>query len=263
MSLIVIKLGGSVITYKDSKTPKPRKKIIAQLAEEISDLYQKGYQIILVHGGGSYGHNLAKKYNLTSGLKTKESLIGLAKTVQSMNKLNLIIVDLLEKAGLPIVTFSPHSFITQTSGKLNDFDTSVIENVLARNFIPVLYGDGVVDLKIGCGILSGDTIATYLSRKLNADQIIFLSDVDGIFEDNPFNNPNAKMIKEVNNHNLSIILNKINSNSNDVTGGMKGKILSIKENLNKQNVYIINGLKKGNLSIVLSDKTIGTTLYFE
>lgn len=256
MSLIIIKLGGSVITYKDSHVPKPRIKIIERLAKEILSLHKKGYKIILVHGGGSFGHNLAKKYNLNKGLKSTKSLIGLTETVQSMSKLNSIVMNLLIRAGLPAVSLTPHSFITQTGGKFEDFDTKTLENILDHGFIPVLYGDGVIDKKLGCSIISGDTITTYLGKKLNAKKVIFLSEVDGILND-------TKIIPEVNNTNLKEVLKAIKrKNHEDVTGEMRGKLLSIKENLAGKDVSIINGLIDGNLTRELLVKCVGTSLFF-
>ena len=257
MSLIVIKLGGSVVTYKNNHTPKPRFKVIRNISKEILSLHKKGYKIILVHGGGSYGHNLAKKYNLTKGLKTENSHIGLVKTVQSMSKLNFIIVDILEKIGLPAISFPSHSFITQTNGNLNEFDPNIVKDVLNLGFIPVLYGDGVYDEKLGCSIISGDTIATYLAKKLNAKKVIFLSDVDGILD-------GTKLIPLVNNKNLNEVLKKIKiKNHKDITGEMKGKILSIKKSLPGKKVSIINGLVEGNLTKVILGKVAGTKILFE
>lgn len=263
MSLIIIKLGGSVITYKNSRKPKPRIKVIKKLANEILSLHQKDYQIVLVHGGGSYGHNLAKKYDLVKGLITRKSIIGLAKTLQSMAKLNSIIMDTLERANLPTVSFAPHSFMTQNNGKLINFDTSIIENVSRSGFIPVLYGDGVIDEKLGCSIVSGDSIATYLAKKMEAKELIFLSDVDGIFDDNPLKNKAANLINSISNKNFKNVLKNINRhNHNDVTGEMKGKILSIKENLQGKRVLIVNGLIEGNLSKSAQGQTVGTVIHF-
>lgn len=272
MSLLIIKLGGSVITYKqslllqskNSDIPKARTKNIKRLAKEILSLYKKGYKIILVHGGGSFGHNLAKKYNLSKGLKFEKSLIGLSKTVQSMNKLNYIIVDILEKTGLPTVSFPPHSFIIQNKGILEDFDTSTINKVVELGFIPVLYGDVVTDEKLGCSIISGDTITTYLGKKLNAKKVIFLTDVDGIFDSNPKINPNAKLIQKITNKNINRVLESLTPhNLHDVTGEMRGKILSIYKNLNKNtSVVIANGLNPKTLLESLGHRhnPIGTKL---
>ena len=61
--LILMKLGGSVITNKKSQTPKCRRENITRIAEIISKSNKK---IIIVHGAGSYAHPLAKKYKISN-----------------------------------------------------------------------------------------------------------------------------------------------------------------------------------------------------
>ena len=60
-SLIVLKLGGSVITEKERNLT-PNLNSIDRLAREIAEANVKG--LMIVHGGGSYGHPLAKQYNI-------------------------------------------------------------------------------------------------------------------------------------------------------------------------------------------------------
>ncbi len=69
--LLIIKLGGAVVTFKDSPIPKARISIIRRLAKEIRQLSDKDLQIILVHGAG-YVHSPVKKYHLQYGMKTEE-----------------------------------------------------------------------------------------------------------------------------------------------------------------------------------------------
>ncbi len=262
--LIIIKLGGSVITFKDSSVPKVRISVIKQLSLEIAKLDQKGFKIILVHGAGSFGHPLAKKYQLTRGFINKRSYEGFYKTILSMQKLNNLIINLFQQAGVPVIGLSPHGFIFQKNGKLLNFDISVIKKLMDHKLIPVLYGDPVLDIKLGCSILSGDVIVPYLAKKLHAKQVVFLSDVDGIFDDDPKINPQAKLIPQVNNKNLKKVLSGLKSSGrDDVTGEMTGKILSISQNLKRIPVIIMNGLNNGIVQAVLGRSPIGTKLRFD
>ena len=60
---------------------------------------------------------------------------------------------------------------------------------MKNNFVPILHGDGVRDLSLGCSILSGDTIIQKLATdKLLSDKILrvlFLTDVNGVYNKNP------------------------------------------------------------------------------
>lgn len=260
--LIIIKLGGSTITYKSSSKPRLRNETIENLSKELATIY-KNYQLIIVHGAGSFGHPLAKKYKLTEGLKYKNSAEGFSKTTDAMLKLNKIITGYLIKAGLPTVTLLPRGFITQTNGRMNPFDFSIIESILAKNLVPVLAGDVVLDSKLGCSIISGDIIVAFLAKKLKATKVIYLSDVDGIFDSDPKKNKSAQLIKEVNSDNLSLVLKGLKSSGrDDVTGEMEGKIREISRNFPGGKVHIINGLKKGNLTKIMQGQAVGSLIRF-
>lgn len=263
--LIIIKLGGSVITKKDSSTPKIRIEIIKQLAKEIKKISDsKKYQIILVHGAGSFGHPLAKKYNLHLGMKTDEQKYGFCKTDQKMQELNFLITKEFLKQKIPVISLSPRSFIKQSAGKLLDFNYQLITDFLKQNFIPILFGDAVLDDKWNCSIISGDIIIGYLANKLKANQVIFLSDVDGIFNEDPKVNPQAVLIPKVNDQNLSKVLAGTSvNNKNDVTGQMAGKILGIKQHLSGVTVYVVNGFKPNSLTQATLKNQIGTKLHFD
>lgn len=263
--LLIIKLGGSIITEKNSSIPKIRTETIKNLSKEIKQILDsKKYQIILIHGAGSFGHPLAKKYNLHLGMKTDEQKYGFCLTDQKMMELNsLITKDLLNHA-IPAISLSPRSFIQQSAGKLLNFSTQLIENYLKKNFVPVLFGDAILDDKLGCSILSGDIIISHLAQKLHADKVIFLSDIDGVFDSNPKINPQANLIKKISNENIIQILDSLTvHNLSDVTGEMKGKILSIKENFKDIPTYIINGLKKDQMTRCLTEQQVGTKLSFK
>lgn len=259
--LIIIKLGGSVVTKKDSKIPQVRNSVITRIAHEIKQLSQEKYQFILVHGAGSFGHPIVKKYNLHLGMKTDEQKLAFSQTQQNMLKLNSIIMKHLLEANISATSFPPHNFVVQSAGKLNYLELGMIKKYLVNNQIPILFGDMVLDDKWGCSVLSGDTIVSYLAKKLKADQVIFLSDVDGISDSDPKKNPQAKLIPQITNKNLKQVLKGLTPTERvDVTGEMQGKILAIKRDLSKIPVYVINGLKDDTLSKAVRQNDIGTRL---
>lgn len=263
--LVIIKLGGSVVTEKNSRTPQVRIDAIKRLAKELKILQDQGkYQFILIHGAGSFGHPIVRKYNLQKGMKTDRQKLAFCQTQQNMLSLNSMIMEQLLKVGLPVTTFTPHNFVLQQSGKLNYLEFGMIKGFLDKNFIPVLYGDMVLDDKWGCSVLSGDTTASYLANKLKVDKVIFLSDVDGIFDADPKKDPKAELISEITNINITQILKGLTSNNkNDVTGEMYGKIIAIKKDLRSIPVIITNGLKKDNLIRAADNNLIGTKLLFD
>ena len=264
--LVIIKLGGSVITYKESKTPKARLSVIKTLAKEIAQIVRIGkYRIVLVHGGGSFGHPNVKKFNLHRGMKTAKQKLAYAQTLQNMLDLNEFVVKSLISQAVPVISIVPHGFTEQEQGGFKGFSVKIVKNALEQGLVPVLFGDGVLDTKWGCSVLSGDTIVSYLARKLKAEKVIFLSDVGGIFEQDPKSNPRAKLIPEVNNRNFKKVLKILASTGTskiNITGEMYGKMVAIRRELRKKSIYIIDGLKDKVLTGVLAGKKIGTKFYF-
>ncbi|MEK7617502.1 MAG: isopentenyl phosphate kinase [Patescibacteria group bacterium] len=247
--LLVIKLGGSVITIKDAPAAKANLKVIKRLAKEIKAvLDQDKYKIILVHGVGSFAHGLVKKYNLHQGIKTDRQIVASDQVKRQISRLNSIIVKHLLGAKIRAVGLIPHTFIVQSKGRLKNIDMEIINAYLNNNQIPVLFGDLVLDDKWGCSVLSGDTIVCHLAKILKAWRVIFLSDVDGIFDSDPKKNPEAKLISEVNNSNIKQVLKGLSpSGRDDVSGEMIGKISEIQKYLKRVPVLITNGLKADNL----------------
>ncbi|TSC89432.1 MAG: Amino acid kinase [Microgenomates group bacterium Gr01-1014_5] len=264
--LVIIKLGGSVITYKKSKTPKARLSVIRLLTKEIAQIVRTGkYRIVLVHGGGSFGHPNVKKFNLHKGMKTAKQKLAYAQTLQNMLDLNEFVIKSLTSRAVPAVSIVPHSFAEQEQGEFKSFSVAIINNALNQGLVPILFGDGVLDTKWGCSVLSGDTIVSYLARKLKAEKVVFLSDVDGIFEQDPKSNPRAKLIPEVNNRNFKKVLKILASQGAskiNVTGEMYGKMVAVKRELRKKSIYIVDGLKQEVLTGVLAGKKIGTKIHF-
>lgn len=262
--VVVIKLGGSVVTDKEASRSAPRTNVIRSLAGQIKSVYKSSkWKIILVHGAGSFGHPLAKKYNLQHGMRTPKQKVGFCLTDQKMLRLNSIIMSNLLKCSIPAVSLPPRAFVCQSGGKLKILNHELIRFYLEHDQVPVLFGDVVLDDKWGCFILSGDIIVSYLARKLKASKVVFLSDVDGIYEKDPKVDRKASKIDLINGDNLEKVLDGIaQKNPTDVTGEMRGKILAIKKNLKRVEVIITSGLLDGNLTSALRNQRIGTRLFF-
>jgi isopentenyl phosphate kinase len=257
---ILIKLGGSVITIKD-KSFTPNTAIIRRMAEEISETCLKS--IVIIHGGGSYGHPIAKEYNIREGYQNPEQLVGFSKTRQTMMELNKLVIDAFIEINLPVVSVQPSSFIFTEDGRIKEFDLTILKKLINLKMIPVLYGDAVLDTKRGFTILSGDQIISNLAVSLNVDKMVLCVDVDGLYSEDPKMNPKAKFIKRITLDEIRILLKNIgNSKAIDVTGGMYGKIVELIPALEKGvEVKMINATKANNIYKTLRNQDVkGTTI---
>ena len=172
--MILIKLGGSVISDKN-KPFSFNESVVRNVAAEIKNFYPEK-SFILVHGGGSFGHPMARKYGIREGLKGRDikKLIGFSHTHEAMLELNKIIIDIFLKAELPAFSISPSSMFIMKNGKITHGNLKVVKEAIKIGLIPVLFGDVVIDESKGTGIISGDVIMSYIANEMKAEKAIFL-----------------------------------------------------------------------------------------
>ena len=106
--LTILKIGGSVITDKKGELA-PRTEVINRLAEEIQKASLRN--LILVHGGGSFGHPAAQKYGVKEGLKKDAQKVGFAETHHVMTVLNGLVMDSLVWHNIPALSVTPSTCI--------------------------------------------------------------------------------------------------------------------------------------------------------
>ncbi|MEM2463447.1 MAG: isopentenyl phosphate kinase, partial [Candidatus Bathyarchaeia archaeon] len=221
----VLKIGGSVITDK-SKEMEVRMDAISRLADEILEANPKN--LIIVHGGGSFGHPLAEKHAIKEGFKDASQIVGFAETHHVMTVLNGLFMDALIWRGLPAVSIPPSSCIMTKNGRIACFDEAPAKRLLEMGFIPVLYGDTVLDTELGFTILSGDQLTSFLALRFNAKNILIGVDVDGLYNEDPKLNDKAKMFEHLTLEELRKVQGLLgSSNACDVTGGMANKIAEL------------------------------------
>lgn len=262
-NLVILKIGGSVITYKQQGFPRAKIPQIRRIAEEIKRVRKKReFPLILVHGIGSFGHPRAQKYRLWEGLFDKRQFLEFCRNNHDDLLLSEIFLKVMLSVGLPVFPVQPSAIITQSGGKIRSFNLKIIKLLLEKNFIPVLYGNVVLDEKLNGSICSGDTLVVYLARAFSAQQILFASDVEGIFDKDPKLYPGASLISKINGRNFAQIFKGVGRSQavTDSGGGMRGKILEIKRYASGIPVAIFNGLIGGNIEKGLRGEELGTVI---
>jgi isopentenyl phosphate kinase len=252
--IILVKLGGSVIT--DKKTAYLAKvDIIKCLARELKS---SPSSLIIAHGSGSFGHPSAVKFGGMKGYKSKE---GFAKVALDAMAINAIVMKILVEQKLPAVSFKPMSMIIASDGKMESSFFEPLNQALLQGFIPVVYGDGILDKTWKSTIFSGETtlskIGIYFKNKgYQIIKIIEVGETDGVYNDK------KKTIEQISKNSWSKIKQFIfNSNRSDVTGGMQHKIEEalIMAKLGIETV-IINGKRKDELKNALLGKKVKGTV---
>jgi isopentenyl phosphate kinase len=258
--LIIIKLGGSVITFKD-KPLTPNYPTIKKMANIIKEL-RKRYKIIIVHGGGSFGHYWSVKYDMHTQPFTYRDE-GVSRVRESMLKLNHIIVEMFISNELKPFCIHASSFVFNNL-PCKERVLDIMEMIQNNNIIPITYGDVIHTSKGNFSILSGDTLMNILSVNLNPRFSIFTTNVDGIYATLKNGNLLSNIILNENKELLTASDNKIefSNMSFDVTGGMKRKLSeSVNIVLSGIPVYLINGFyPERMIDIINGSDFIGTSI---
>jgi len=218
--LILLKIGGSLITDKKNEKATLNRENLQRIAKEIKEGFNpKLNNLILIHGAGSYGHPIVKVTGIDHGIKTKEQVLAFAQTQKLQNELNVLICEELEKNSLPAIPFQPSATAIMRNKKLISLNIDLLKKLLEISLIPVLFGVPAYDEVQLCSILSGDQIITYLAKNLVPKRVILATDVPGVLNDK------GEVIKKIDPTNFETIQKFIGqSKTHDVTGGMLGKV---------------------------------------
>ena len=143
--MIIVKFGGSLITDKSSDKPKINHSHLETIGKILK---QKNHDLIIVHGAGSFGHPIAKKYKITEGLDgSKEQEKAIQETRNQVRKLNKHLCKSLQNSGMKTESIIPsNSMQTRGGRKIENFPVNEFETALSKGKIPVTFGDVTEDL---------------------------------------------------------------------------------------------------------------------
>ena len=261
--MIILKIGGSILTNKDSAESEIDNASLSRIAKEIkASLDVSDKKLIIVHGAGSFGHPPAKEYRIGESFDKTEypqKRIGFCKTQNAVKKLNMLICDAFIDEGLPVVAIPASSFMTATDKRITEGNLEFFNKYLDKGFIPVIYGDVVLDSELEICVISGDQLIQYLAVNLNPDRVILGTDVDGVYNKNPKTHDDAIFFDRFSS--LEDLDTLEGTTNVDVTGGMIGKI---KELLYLADLgiesKIINAEVKDNIFKVLEEEDVKGTV---
>ena len=261
--VVLVKLGGSVITDKEYPLS-VNAPVLLQLAEQLyMYLLKRRTGIVLVHGGGSFGHPLVKECYSRDGLITHECYVRVS---YYMRLLNIYVMEALISQGIKAVSIPPGSICLHdgVNGDYVKCEMGIVKSLVKNGLVPVLFGDVIPSLGNCYKVLSGDAIIFMLAELLEAHRIIFLTDVDGLYDKDPKVYRDAKLIKELRGDDVRRLVRKRPVSKHDVTGGMLGKLAEMgKHRLSDVCIYIINGKVKGNLYNALLGRNFrGTVIWY-
>ncbi len=252
--MLLVKLGGSVITDK-ARLRTPRKAAIARLTKELANL---GDDLIVVHGAGSFGHIMARKYAL-NGPASPTKARGAAVVQRDVRTLDRLVVDGLVKAGLAPVVLPPSAVLGLEGGRVASFDVAPFRDYVGQGFTPVTFGDVVRDKARGVSVCSGDVLMLELAKAFHPRCVVFAADVDGLYTADPRRVKDAQLLLSLSAKDVSLI-DFGPAKGPDVTGGMEAKVRRMIEiAAHADEAVIVNGNVKNRVRDALRGRiVIGT-----
>lgn len=210
----VLKLGGSVITEKDSPETIDGR-ALDRAAEAVAEAIDDPADLALVHGAGSFGHHYAEKHGVSVTTGTHDA--GAVMEIHgSMKTLNRFVLDRLHERGVPAIPVHPLSAGARDADATLALPTDQVATMLDEGFVPVLHGDLVAHATKGTTVISGDEVIVELGTALDAERVGLCSTVPGVLRDGDVI-PRIESFEEV-----ADVLG--GSDATDVTGGMAGKV---------------------------------------
>jgi len=260
---IVIKYGGNAMVNEELK-----KKVI----QDISLMKLVGMRPVITHGGGPVINRVLEKVNkkpeFIEGLRvTDEETMEIVEMVLS-GKVNKEIVTNIEKQGLTAVGISGKDGNIFTArkklingkdvgfiGEIEAVDTSLIEILIDKDFIPVIAPIGK-DMAGNTYNINADYAASAIAGALQSEKLVFLTDIEGVLKD--VNEPSSRI--------SHITLSEVDELVKDgtISGGMIPKINCCAESVKNgvKTVHILDGRLEHSLLLeIFTDKGIGTMIH--
>jgi isopentenyl phosphate kinase len=216
---VVLKLGGSLITEKD-RPETVDDAALGDACDAVADALASGAvdRLVVVHGGGSFGHHHASERGVSTTAGTRDA-DAVAAIHGAMKRLNARVLDRLRERGVPAVPAHPLSLAARTDGADGGLDLPLGSTVtlLDEGFVPVLHGDGVATAGDGVTVVSGDELVVELAAGLGARRVGVCSTVPGVLDDD------GSVVPEI--RDFGAVADVLGaSDATDVSGGMAAKV---------------------------------------
>ncbi|MBP3311517.1 MAG: glutamate 5-kinase [Butyricicoccus sp.] len=219
MRRIVVKVGTSSLTYPNGKL---NIGCIEKLVRVISDLQNRGYQMVLV-SSGAVGVGAAKL-----GWRERPRDIRMKQAAAAVGQCELM--HIYDKMFLEYGVKSAQILLTReniTNEEQRANIHATFDILLDTDVVPIVNeNDTVATAELECIETFGDndTLSAVVSRVCAADLLVIFTDIEGLYDSNPRENPNAKLIDRVERIDASLRAIAGGPGSANGTGGMATKL---------------------------------------
>ena len=235
---IVIKIGSSSLIHEETGGLDYTK--LEKLVRIICDLRNQDKDVVLVSSGA-----------IGVGV---QALVGQGQLMMIYQKL---FQEYHSTAAQVLLTFDVISSDERRKNAINTFN-----ELLQLGVVPIVNENDTVaidELDDSVAFGDNDTLSAIVASMIHADLLILLTDIDGLYTDDPHNNPDAKLIPEVNCIDDHIMDMGKGAGSKYGTGGMTTKIAAARIATNSNSdMVIVSGADMDNIVKVMNGESIGT-----
>ena len=254
---VVVKYGGNAMT-----NPELKKSVM----QDLLLLNLIGVKVILVHGGGPEINNVLDKMQIESTFKdglrvTDEPTMEVVQMVLAGKVNKGLVANLVELGGKAVGLCGVDGQMIKVHqknkdlgmvGEIDEIDTTIIETVLAKGYIPVISSIGVDDNGVAYNI-NADTVAAKVAGALQAETMVAMTNIDGVMRNK--DDATTRIPK------MTMAEAEQLKKDGIIAGGMIPKVDCCLEALEAgaQKVFIINGeIPHAILIELLTDEGLGT-----
>ncbi len=247
---VVVKVGSAVVTSPDGLD----RRVLKNLADNISYLYERGIEVILVSSGAVAAGQKRLGVSISRDISLKEKQ---AAAAVGQSSLMQAYEDIFSGFGRKVAqVLLTHDDLSHRDRYLNARNT--ILTLLGWGIMPVINENDTVsveELRFG----DNDTLGSMITNLIEADLFICLTDVDGLYTGNPHSDPDARQVytvKNVDKHTVQMANNVFGALG---SGGMRSKIRAAESvSVRGGGSFIGSGHKQDIIKKLFAGEPVGT-----
>lgn len=252
---IVIKIGSSSLTHEETGSLNLAK--MEKLVRTVCDLRNTGYDVCIVSSGAiAVGRDSLGLKERPKNISTKQACaaVGQGRLMMTYQKL---FGEYNQNSGQVLITKN-----TMVNPVSRDNAKNTFNELFNLGVVPIVNENDTVstyEMQFG----DNDTLSALVASLVGADLLILLSDIDGLYTDDPHDNPDAELIHDVEEINEKLFHMAKESTGTDVgTGGMATKLMAAKiATYSGTDMVIANGADVNILYNILEDEFVGTMFH--
>ena len=251
---IVVKIGTSTLAHK---TGRLNIRLVEEIVKILSDIKNADNEIIIVSSGAigmGVGKLLLNKKPEDVATKQAAAAVGQCELMYTYDKL---FDEYRHNVGQLLITGED----IENEARRENFQNTIFK-LLEYSVIPIINENDTVSTVEINSIGDNDTLAAHVATTAEADLLILLSDIDGLYSEDPRKNPKAGMISSVYEITPEIEALAGGAGSSLGTGGMSTKIHAAQIVMEKGiDMIILNGSKPKMLYEAVKGNSVGTRFY--